>query len=275
LKLTIVGTGLIGGSVARAARAGRSRTELVIVGVDPDEVVLARALELGIVDRAAALVPEDADLVCLACPGAAVAPHVVALAGHAGVIFDTGSVKAPILAAVVARIGRLPERFVPCHPVAGSELSGPDAATGDLFAGARVVLTPTADTDPGAVERVAGFWRTLGATTRTMDAAAHDATLALTSHLPHLIAFACAGLVPDGVDDLVGGGFRDFSRIAASDPELWQGIFELNRGPLLAALGRFRAALDELEASLINGDRARGLAHHEAAARRRRAFDGR
>ncbi|MDZ7670760.1 MAG: prephenate dehydrogenase/arogenate dehydrogenase family protein [Gammaproteobacteria bacterium] len=248
MLLAVVGTGLIGGSFALAARRQRLFDE--IVGVEPDAAHGRRALALGLVDRLAEDVPPNADAVLLAGPSQTIAPWVVRLAGHAGVVFDAGSVKGAVLEQVRGGCaGELPPRFVPCHPLAGSERSGPDAAAADLYRDAEVIVTPGSETDTAAVEQVSGWWRAIGARVLTMDPDSHDAILAVTSHLPHLLAFAYLQQVRDGHLPHTAGGFRDFTRIGAADADMWAPIFELNRTPLLAAL-------DDLEASLI---RARTL----------------
>lgn len=168
--------------------------------------------------------PDDADLIVLAVPSDRVAALVAGLHAHAGTVFDVASIKTPIVAAVRAAQGALPPRYVPCHPIAGSEASGPSAARADLFRGHAVVLTPQAETRPDAVAEVARWWSAVGASVSNMTPEAHDATLAVTSHLPHLIAFAYLQTIEPAHLAYAAGGFRDFSRIAASDPAMWAPI---------------------------------------------------
>jgi prephenate dehydrogenase len=173
------------------------------------------------------------------------------------VITDVGSVKGPIAAAGDAAF---PDgRFVPGHPIAGRELSGPAAAREDLFRGANWIFTPTARTQPQAVERIADLCRAVGARTLTMEAAWHDEVFATVSHLPHLVAFALMDAVmstPRGEERLrfAAGGLRDFTRVAGSDPVMWREIFLMNRAPLLRVLEEYRGALDRLATAIRSGD---------------------
>tara|TARA_Y100000294_G_C8499301_1_gene314131 strand:+ start:106 stop:927 length:822 start_codon:yes stop_codon:yes gene_type:complete len=270
LKLALIGTGMIGSSFAVAAR--RRDLFATITGLDTDEANLAIALDLGVVDQAVEAVPEDADFVLLACPSDQVAGWVVKLDRHAGVVFDVGSIKAPIVEAIRDSRGSLPARFVPSHPVAGSEHSGPQAARAELFEGASVVITPGEETDEKALHAVSALWQSVGAVTHVLTPAQHDAALAVTSHLPHLLAFAYVESLPGDLSTLAGPGFRDFTRIAASNPDMWQRIFRMNRGLLLAALDTFHGALDELERALRDRDDEQLSALIADAAKRRRKF---
>jgi 3-phosphoshikimate 1-carboxyvinyltransferase len=206
----------------------------------------------------------------IATPSETIADHVIELRDHAAVVVDVGSVKGPILESVRERLGTLPPRFVPCHPLAGSEKHGPAHAPENLFFERLVILTPAPETDPAAVETAAVFWRDLGAVLHTMDVAEHDRILARTSHLPHLLAFAFMSGIADDELRFSGGGFRDFSRIAASNPALWWKIFELNRVPLLAALDRFESDVVALRSALERDDAVTGIGLLTAAAERRR-----
>ena len=266
MKVTIVGTGLIGGAVAKAARAHRAASELI--GVEPNAEHAALALKEGVVDRIEPAVPADADLIVLACPSDLVAGWVQSLASHSGVICDVGSVKAPIVDAL-QRDGGLPPRFVPSHPIAGSERSGPAHAPADLFDQRLVVLTPEPQTDAAALAAVTEFWQALGAETSVLSSAEHDRILALTSHLPHYLAYAFMLQVDEPALALSGGGFSDFTRIAAANPDMWWRIFTMNRAALDAALDEFEANLAELRAALAADDEATGLALLRQAARRR------
>jgi cyclohexadieny/prephenate dehydrogenase len=252
--LTIVGVGLIGGSIGLAARrrgvAGR------IIGVGRQQGSLDQALKVGAIDEGSldlAAAVRHAQLVVFCSPVDAIADQVLAAAPHCPLgtlLTDAGSTKA----AIVARLdGRLPDdvAFVGSHPLAGSEKRGPEHADADLFEGRVTVVTPGPHTDPAAVERTAAFWRALGARVRLMPPEEHDRALALTSHLPHLVAAALAGTLPDSLHELAATGFRDTTRVAAGDPALWTAIFAQNRGAVLQALqrlgdrvGEFRAALE-------------------------------
>lgn len=242
--LAIVGVGLIGGSFALAARAAGLFDR--IVGVDTNPVHLAAAQKAGIIDQGAAAVPEAAEAVLLAVPSDRVTGLLEELADHPGLVFDVASVKAPICAAP----GPRPTRFVPAHPIAGAERRGPDAARSGLFADHLVVLTPTAATPEADVERLTGWWEALGARVQRMDAAAHDELFALTSHLPHLAAFAYMQLIKAEHLPFAAGGFRDFSRIAAADPDMWVPILRSNQTAILAVLDGLESAFAEFRAAI-------------------------
>jgi prephenate dehydrogenase len=250
--LTIVGVGLIGGSLGMAAR---QRVFARVIGVGRDAESLETARRLGAIDDST-LDPLDAarqsDLIVLCTPVDRIAPQALALAAacRAGTLLtDAGSTKAAIVAALD---GRLPAgvSFVGGHPLAGSEKRGVEHASPDLFAGRLTVLTPTARTDTAAVGRAAALWHALGARVRLMDPDEHDRALALTSHLPHLTAAALAGLLPPELHELTATGFRDATRIAAGDPSLWGAIFRHNRGAVLDCLRRLTDRLDEFRAAL-------------------------
>ena len=258
-RITVVGLGLIGSSVARAARA---RIEGVqVTGYDADPEVRRVACEIGlcdvIADDADAAVRE-AELVVLCVPvgamGRAAAELAPLLPGQA-IVTDVGSCKASVVEALVAA---LPNHvIVPAHPVAGTEQSGPTAGFATLFNHRWCILTPPEGTDPAAVERVAGFWRALGAEVETMAPDHHDRVLAVTSHLPHLIAYTIVGTASDleevtqsEVIKYSAGGFRDFTRIAASDPTMWRDVFLANREAVLDMLQRFSEDLALLQRAI-------------------------
>lgn len=272
MLLTVVGTGLIGGSFALGART-RNLFQ-TFVGVDPDPDNAEAALKFGIVDEIADEVPAASDAVLIAGPSDSVAGWVTRLADHPGILFDAGSVKGAILNAISEQLGRVPERFVPCHPIAGREVSGPGAANEDLFAERLVVQTPVAGTDPEALEQVAYWWRSLGARVESMDPELHDRTYALTSHLPHLIAFAYMQQIEPSHLNHAGGGFRDFSRIGASDADMWSAIFGLNREAVLAALAGFEEDLARLRKAIEADDEAAVRAFIAKASERRRGYHG-
>ncbi|MCC7055171.1 MAG: prephenate/arogenate dehydrogenase family protein [Gemmatimonadaceae bacterium] len=263
-KLVLVGMGLIGASIALAARAsGAAHT---IVALDSSDAVMARvrALDLADVadgDIAAAL--HRADLVILCVPvgasgaaAAAIAPYLEA----GTVVSDTGSVKSSVVAQVTPH---LPPgvAFVPAHPIAGTEFSGPDAGLATLFRNRWCILTPADGAEEGAVALVAGFWHRLGARVATMAPEHHDRVLALTSHLPHMIAYNIVGTADDFGDEtrsevikFSASGFRDFTRIASSDPVMWRDIFLHNRDAVLEMLERFTSDLDALQGMIRTGD---------------------
>ena len=266
MKLAVVGTGLIGASFAKAARSCGLSDD--IAGLDTNAENAAAALRLGLIDRVVDAVPGDAAAVLLAVPVDGIADWVGRLADHPGALFDAGSVKAPIIESLRARDGALPPRYVPCHPIAGSERSGPEAADADLFAGRPAVLTPVPETDPAAIDQVRALWRGVGADAQRMTAADHDRTLAVTSHLPHLLAFAYLDRVEAVHLAHTGGGFDDFTRIGTAAPELWASILGLNRGPLIEALAAFKDSLGRFERALANDDREALQAFIDAAGRR-------
>ena len=272
VKLAIIGTGFIGASFARTAAGHGLFSE--IVGLDVDRYQAETALRLGIVDGIVDRVPDDAAAVLVAPPSDRVASWVCDLADHPGVVFDVGSVKQPIVRAVRRRLRYLPPRYVPTHPICGSERSGPEESEADLFHDQTVILTPEPETDASATGVVQVMWRAVGARVRTMTVEEHDRILAVTSHLPHLLSFAYMNGVEPAMLSLAGGGFRDFTRIAASGPALWEQIFRLNRVPLMAALRSFRHQVRELEAAIRREDTEAVLSILESAATRRRGFDG-
>jgi prephenate dehydrogenase len=272
MRLAVVGTGLIGGSFALAARAAGLFDD--IVGVEPNAPRARRAVALNLVDRVADTVPEDADAVLLAGPSHSIAPWVVRLADHGALVFDSGSVKGAVLDQVRAqRADGVPPRFVPCHPLAGSEQSGPDAADADLFRDAEVIVTPVVETEADATHQVSAWWRAIGARVSTMDAASHDAILAVTSHLPHLLAFAYLHQVGDEHVRYAAGGFRDFTRIGAADADMWAPIFQLNRRRLLAALDDLEGSLTQARNLIANADDDALHDFIRRAALRRKALD--
>jgi cyclohexadieny/prephenate dehydrogenase len=264
MRVAVVGLGLVGGSVGAALKAAGH----TVTGFDADASVRARALGAGLVDTVAdapEAVGEGAEVVFLAVPvGAMVAvARAVAPGLKPGtVVSDTGSTKARLVAELPAA---LPEgvAYVPGHPIAGSDRSGPDAARADLFQGRVTVLCaegPLAD-------RVAGLWRDAGSRVVYLPAADHDSALSRTSHLPHLVSFALSKALECAEPDLAGDGLKDMLRLAGSDPVMWRDVFVSNRDAVLDALGVFEAALAELRRLVDEGDPEAILAWLEAARR--------
>jgi cyclohexadieny/prephenate dehydrogenase len=270
-RLVVVGIGLVGSSLARVVR--REGLAAHIVGVDIDPDVRAKALALGVVDAVeadAARAAAGADLVVISTPisgypGVARAIGPVLAAG--AIVTDVGSVKQAAIRDVVPH---LPPgvTFVPGHPVAGTEHSGPEAGFAELFEGRWCILTPMPDSDPTAVARVTWLWRRAGSLVETMSADHHDLVLAITSHLPHLIAYTIVGTATDLEEHLKGevikysaGGFRDFTRIAASDPVMWRDVFLNNREAVLEMLGRLYEDIAILQRAIRVGDGATLEAH--------------
>jgi prephenate dehydrogenase len=260
-EMAVIGVGLIGGSLALAAR----KAGLVdrVVGLDTDATHREMALASGMVDRAIDGLTGDisgADLVVLAVPVTVITgllPEVARVVNGHCLVTDVGSVKGPILEAGDAAF---PDgRFVAGHPIAGRERSGPAVARADLFEEANWIVTPSPRTDPRALERVAMLWRGVGASVVTLGAAWHDEVFAAVSHLPHLVAYALMDAVlgmPRGEERLKfsAGGLRDFTRVAASHPRMWRDIFLMNRDQILKVLTAYREALEALEAAIRSGD---------------------
>lgn len=262
-KVALIGAGLIGGSFAMALR--RAGAAASIVGVDRDAQAVERATALGVIDTAAESASEaarGADLVIVAVPVRAVGGvlHDVGLALDAGaVVTDVGSTKSDIVRTARAELRARFPRFVPGHPIAGRESSGVEAATADLFKAARVVLTPEADTAADAVDAVRAAWETVGGRVSLLAAQDHDRIFAAVSHLPHLLSFALVSELAgrDNAAELFGfaaGGFRDFTRIAGSSPEMWRDIALQNREALLEEIDRYGARLAVFRELIDKGD---------------------
>lgn len=286
-KLVVVGVGLIGGSFALALRAAGQVG--CVVGVGRGQLNLDEAKNLGIIDRSHRLTGAwtrelgDADMVLLATPVAQQEPLLRTMAPHLGaqtIVTDAGSTKQDVVHAARTTLGDALPRFVPAHPIAGTERSGAAAAFASLYAGRNVVLTPLAETDPLAAATVASAWTACGARIHVLAPDTHDRIFAAVSHLPHVLAFALVNEFAgrDNAEDLfrfAGGGFRDFTRIAASSPEMWRDIALANRVALLAELSAYRSELDRIAALLGAADGA-GLEATFANARDvRRAWEAR
>jgi prephenate dehydrogenase len=257
--LTIVGVGLIGGSLGLAARSRGLAAR--VLGTGRQEASLQRARAIGAIDEGF-LDPlpavQQADVAVFCTPVDCIVEQVVAAAvgcRPGTLLTDAGSTKAAIVRGVA---GRLPRgvTFVGSHPLAGSEKRGPEHADANLFQDRLTVVTPDSHTDPAAVERTVSFWRALGARVRLMDPDEHDRALALTSHLPHLVASALASVLPPELHELTATGFRDTTRVAAGDPSIWNGIFLQNRAALLEALGALQDRLSRFQAALLTADQA-------------------
>ncbi|MES1984358.1 MAG: prephenate/arogenate dehydrogenase family protein [Pseudomonadota bacterium] len=258
-RVTIIGLGLIGSSLLRAIRA--EMPTVILTGHDASAEVRETARRIGladdITDTAGAAVT-DADLVILCVPVGAMGAVATDIADDLptdAIISDVGSCKAEILAALTAALPNNP--IIPAHPVAGTENSGPEAGFASLFKGRWCIITPPADANPVAVERVSELWKRIGADVEIMDAAHHDLVLAVTSHLPHLIAYTIVGTASDlenvtrsEVIKYSAGGFRDFTRIAASDPTMWRDVFLSNKEAVLEMLQRFSEDLSALQRAI-------------------------
>jgi prephenate dehydrogenase len=264
-KLTLIGVGLIGGSFALALREAGLVREIVGVGRSAENLSAALGMyviDTSVTDPAQAL--QGADLVLLAVPVGQMGESMAAIAPHLDahtVVTDVGSTKQDVVALARQHLGANFARFVPGHPIAGAEKSGVKAARGELFRERNVVLTPLAETDAAAVELVTQLWQGCGAKVSQMDAADHDAVFAAVSHLPHVLAFALVDYIANqnNAEQLFGfaaSGFRDFTRIAGSSPEMWRDICLANRDTMLSQLSGFERELAQIKLLLQQGDGA-------------------
>ncbi len=277
--VAIVGVGLIGGSIGLALRERKLAQKIIGIGRRQQSLDVAR--EVGAIDHGVTNLANgvsQAQLVIVTTPVDTIAERVVqasAACPAGALITDAGSTKAAIVAAVDAGLAsrRSGPRFVGSHPLAGDHRTGPEHARGDLFDGRVVVVTPTEHTRPAAITEVSGFWQALGANVRTMKPAEHDAALAITSHLPHIAAVALAAATPTELLPLTAGGWRDTTRVAAADPELWQAIFTANREHVLEAIDLLDQSLASLRESLEQGDNETLRSILETAAKRKRERD--
>ncbi|MCC2971961.1 prephenate dehydrogenase/arogenate dehydrogenase family protein [Massilia sp. IC2-476] len=277
-RLVVIGVGLIGGSFALALRAAGVVRHVAGLGRDPQ--AMARALELGIVDEVCES-PEQAmrgaDLVLLAAPVGQTGPILASLLPFLepqSIITDAGSTKCDVVLAARGVLGERIGQFVPGHPIAGSESNGPDAARAELYRGKKTVLTPLPENEPALVERVASAWRACGSLIHTLSPQDHDRVFAAVSHLPHLLAYALVDDIAakphaDMLFQYAASGFRDFTRIAGSSPEMWRDISLANRDALLTELDAYLAQLTTLRATLAAAD-GRGLESVFANAQRAR-----
>jgi cyclohexadieny/prephenate dehydrogenase len=263
-RVALIGIGLIGSSLAHVSRRkGLART---IVAADASKEVRARVGELGLADEvasSAAGAVRGADLVILCAPVGAMGAIAREIGPHlapGAIVSDVGSVKVSIVEAVAPHLPSSVS-FIPGHPVAGTEYSGPDAGFAALFHNRWIILTPPADADPKALAKLSAFWAAAGANVETMTPEHHDLVLAITSHVPHLIAYNIVGTAADleavtqsEVMKFSAGGFRDFTRIASSDPTMWRDIFLNNKDAVLEMLGRFNEDLTALQRMIRRGD---------------------
>lgn len=259
-RLCVIGVGLIGGSLARALRRAGACGEIIGCARRRDD--LEHALRLGVIDHYStepAAAVRDSDMVVVAVPVSANEAVLRDIAGDIhprAVVTDVGSVKGQVVRDACAVLGERLCRFVPGHPIAGTERSGVDASFAELFEHHRVVLTPLAETDLDALARVRRMWQATGAEVEELAVGLHDELLAATSHVPHLLAYALMntlGRVDASLSLLrfAGGGLRDVTRIAGSSPALWRDILSANRDPVLRVTGEFRDALGKIEAAIL------------------------
>ena len=263
-KLALIGAGLIGGSIARAARASGAARTIVATARSPE--TRRRVMELGFADQVTDTNIEavkDADLVIVSIPVGASGPVAKEIGPHlkkGAILSDVGSVKGSVVRDMAPFV---PEgvHFIPAHPVAGTENSGPDSGFAELFVNRWCILTPVEGTEDAATEKLKAFWEKLGAKVATMTPEHHDLVLAITSHLPHLIAYTIVGtanelgeVTESEVLNFSAGGFRDFTRIAASDPTMWRDVFLHNKDAVLEMLGTFNEDLAKLTRAIRRGD---------------------
>jgi prephenate dehydrogenase len=280
-KVVIVGVGLIGGSFALGLKAAGAVG--TVVGLERSGEALARALQLGIVDQAYAT-PEQAlrgaDLVLIAAPVAqtpAILESLLPWLEPHTIVTDAGSTKSDVVASARAVLGETIARFVPGHPIAGRESNGPDAAIPDLYRGKKAVLTPLPENPQAAIDKVASAWRACGAIIHVLTPGEHDKVFAAVSHLPHLLAYALVDDIAnkahaDLLFQYAASGFRDFTRIAGSSPEMWRDISLANRDALLGELDAYLAQLNSLRARLAAADGPGLEAVYGNAQRARRAW---
>ena len=261
-QVSIIGLGLIGGSIAAGIKQQGLASSLCAWDANPASLTLGH--DLGIIDTIAEDIHEatvHADLIILAVPVQSVEQVLCDIELKDQLITDVGSVKSVTVGAARRVFGELPKNFVPGHPIAGSEKQGVIAADPSLFRQHKVILTPEEGSNPAAIARVEKLWRGLGADVVKMSVSHHDEVLAKTSHLPHLLAYALVDTLSAGGDSLevfeyAAGGFRDFSRIAASDPTMWSDVFQANKGPLVQVLDQYLLKVEMLKQLIESGDAA-------------------
>jgi cyclohexadieny/prephenate dehydrogenase len=265
-RLALIGVGQIGSSIARAARLQNAVGSIVATARSPE--TRRRVAELGLADQVVetnAEAVEGADLVIVCIPVGACGPVAADIGPRlapGAIVSDVGSVKGSVVRDMAPHLPK-GVHFVPAHPVAGTEYSGPDAGFAELFVNRWCILTPPEGTDQAATDKLAQFWRLIGANVETMTPEHHDLVLAVTSHLPHLIAYTIVGTADElqnvtrsEVLKFSAGGFRDFTRIAASDPTMWRDVFLANKDAVLEMLGRFNEDISALTRAIRNGDGA-------------------
>lgn len=281
--LAVVGVGLIGGSFAAALKATGAAGRVLGVGRQP--ATLQRAQSLRLIDQAVTLEQalEQADVIMLATPVAAIGPLLETMAPMLRkdtIVTDAGSTKCDVVAAARAALGSKLSQFVPGHPIAGAEQEGPESADADLYRDRTVVLTPLDETADEALSRITTAWQRCGARVLTMAPDVHDTVLASVSHVPHFLSSVFMWQVARAEDSdlrlsLAGSGFRDFTRISAGSPEVWRDIFLANRTAVLAELDQVRGALTQAEQALQAGDGPALLDFLERAALARRFWGSR
>lgn len=264
-KLCVIGVGLIGGSIAKAARANKLVEKIVGFGRADDLNNLQLAKELGVIDEFFTEIEPavfEADCVIIATPVAAtenVLKQLKPFWSQSAIYTDVGSTKGNVVDAAKAVFGEIPDNFIPAHPIAGAENSGVGAALDDLFLNKRLIITPLENTNSNALNTLHQFWENIGAIVSLMNVQEHDSVLAATSHLPHILAFGLVDMLGhrDEQEDIfkfAAGGFRDFTRIASSDPTMWTAICEANKNELVPLLEQFKTELSKVQILLETDD---------------------
>jgi prephenate dehydrogenase len=275
-KITIIGVGLIGGSIGLAIKKHKAAGQ--VVGVFRRSSTLRKALRHKAVDKAVMDIAEGvkgADLIIIGSPVhsiPALAWEAARSAKPGAIITDVGSTKSWIVARLEKLLKGSSATFVGSHPMAGSEKTGVEFARGDLLEGSPCIVTRTVKTDRRALTKVAGFWKALGAKVDVMDPGEHDRAVSLVSHLPHIVAFSLAGAVPEKALRYAAEGFKDTTRVASSDPVLWSDIFLTNKAEVVKAARLFKKYYNGLVAAIVKGDRGRTVKALASARRKRDAF---
>jgi prephenate dehydrogenase len=264
-RLCIIGVGLIGGSIARAARQHGLCNNIVGYGRELDEQNLQTAKQLGVIDSYTLKLADavrDADCVVIATPVASIESIFALLKplwSDNTIYTDVGSTKGSVIAAAERIFGAVPSNLVPAHPIAGAEQSGVTASINDLFQNKRLIITPLSNTNPDALQKIQRFWEQLGSLVSVMDVAHHDGVLAATSHLPHILAFALVDMLghkdeQSEIFQYAAGGFRDFTRIASSDPTMWKDICTANKDEIIPLIEQLKGELDKIQRLLETND---------------------
>ena len=256
-QIAIIGVGFIGGCLASAIKKLKICDRLI--GVEPSSENCEYILEKGLVDEVVEEVPDDIDLIFIALPNDLVAEWVCKLRSHKALVLDVASVKGEILKRVESELGELPKNYVPCHPIAGSEKTGPRASRSSLFENKPVVIVPHQNQSPGSKKIVMEFWSDLRSICFELSAEEHDSILAKTSHLPHVLAYAFMSTLNKNDINHSGGGLEDFTRIAGANPEMWWEIFSLNQIELAKAMDEFQQAFSILRGAILKRDRHAAL----------------
>ena len=267
-RLAMIGVGMIGASLALALKQARAVGH--VVGCGRNQPALQKAVDLGVIDSYTTSIAEaasSADIVVLATPLGAmqlVFEQITDIVSEHTVITDTGSTKGSVVEVAQAVLGDKISQFVPGHPIAGAEKSGVEAGLADLFQNHRVILTPLESTDPAAVGKIENMWRLCGASIEYLSVEHHDKVLAATSHLPHMLAYSLVNYLSnlndhDEIFKYAAGGFRDFTRIASSDPVMWRDVCSANGEALVTLIENYKNELDQVSAAIRDGDQDRLL----------------